>query len=499
MGPVCGRGRSFLGGGSALLTLLLASCATTAEIPLRDGPANPSDSSFDAAFDGSGSVTAAETSANPGGNAAPEESSGWPSGASLHAALPVTGTLSSQYRLRWDGDDKDQDLFTFLSAEAGDPEKDPVTYHVAARASWDLDGQQDQSGGYVFDSITDSFDSPFNGRLYDAYADIHAFPEFAETLRLGRQEIYETPELAYFDGLRYESPEWTKGKVQVGVYGGLPVHLFESSPQGDRLLGTFVQTRPWQGGRLRADWMHSEDDPRLGGNRNNDLLSFGFTQRCGEPLLTEIEYSRIENEDRDVRARATWVDVEHDLTVQGSYYQLLNQEGALATEFDPFYAALLDIFPYYQFGLLVTKGLGERVQLQGGADTRRVTDESDIGQFNHDFDRYHLTAVLSDPGLEGTTLSLTGEVWDSTDDDVQTWGADLSQKISDDTKASLGTYYSLYKFDLYASQERENVWTYYVRIQKKLVEAVSLRLQYEFENSDLANVHTLRVGATWNF
>jgi len=64
---------------------------------------------------------------------------------------------------------------------------------------------------------------------------------------------------------------------------------------------------------------------------------------------------------------------------------------------------------------------------------------------------------------------------------------------------SVGSYYSLYKFELFLNDERDHVRTYYGRVRHKASQAIAFDLDYEFERTDLADFQTLRMGFTWRF
>ena len=64
---------------------------------------------------------------------------------------------------------------------------------------------------------------------------------------------------------------------------------------------------------------------------------------------------------------------------------------------------------------------------------------------------------------------------------------------------SIGSSYSLYKYDYFANDERDDVQTYYVRLDCKATESFDADLAYEFEDTNSNDFQTLRVGLTWRF
>jgi hypothetical protein len=96
-------------------------------------------------------------------------------------------------------------------------------------------------------------------RLYEAHADGTDIGPLSE-LKLGRQIDELTPVYAWFDGVSARSKPINSHDLEFGAYGGLPVHLHESSRNGDLLAGVFAESKLWPDGRARVDWMHLKDD-----------------------------------------------------------------------------------------------------------------------------------------------------------------------------------------------------------------------------------------------
>jgi len=414
-------------------------------------------------------------------------------GSGAEPLASIRGQLLSRYWLRWITNQSDQDVYETLSLDFGDPDKDAVTGYLQGRLSVDLDGH---TGTQPFASLDDSYDGNPTGYLYDAYADLHRVSGWS-LVRLGRQTIHDTPEVAFLDGVRAETETFGSIEGQLGVYGGVSTHLYEASISGDWMMGTYLQGRPWTGGRMRLDWMHLEDEALLG-KHNNDLFAAGVWQSAG-PVQLEGQYSRLEDEDRDVRGRASFTDADTDLLLQGSYYQLLHTQNELVLELDPFFSATQTLFPYTQYSWLASKGLWQQLDLRAGMDIRRVRDAADRGTYNHDYQRYLGTLSLGDALLQGLTLSATGDWWDADGQLIDTWGADADYKVDASTNVSAGSYYALYKFDLQLNSEIDHVRTYYAKVRYRQSKQLIFDAAFELEDNDVDQFFTLRMGTTWNF
>jgi len=476
------RGRSaavWIGG----LALGLSGCAASG----TSGPSAPRPSS-------TGLPAAQDESAGGTGEAGPEgalSAEGEEQGRAIH------GWSSTTLRYRRTDDAEDADLLETLSLDVGNAERDPLSAHVLAYAAADLDGRSFDDGEDAdFADLDDTYESDVIARLYDAYVDVHTVDELA-ALRLGRQTLYDTPVLALFDGVWLETDELARKETSLGLFLGRSIHHFETAFDDDQVAGAYVQAVPWRAGRLRLDYMHLVDDTRLT-KEKEDLLSLRAWQSVGDELRLSAGHTRLDGEERDVFARANWFDPEHDLGLQLSYYELLETQGQLAYELDPYSALLFEQDPYRQWQVTASKGLGSRVVLEAGASFRRLSDEDDEGQFNREYDQQHLTLTVSDlPGA--TELAVTGTQYDDSGSKIETLGADLGRDFGSDWNASLGTYYALYEVDVFLERERDHARVWYARAKNRRGEDLTLDFRVEYETDDFDDYLVTRVGAKWSF
>jgi hypothetical protein len=405
--------------------------------------------------------------------------------------VPIHGEVQLRYRGRRTDDAEQHDLYTTLALDVGDAERNPFTAHLMGRLWLDLGGDDPND---LFFGTEDRFGSP-HGLLYYAYADAHRVDGF-ESIRLGRQQIWDTPVFVVFDGLRLEPKEL--GGLRLGAYGGLRTQYYDESTPDDLVGGVYGEGRPWEGGRLRVDYMRLEDEQRLG-DASDDLLGLGLWQQLGEELALESEFTALEGRGRDLRLRAHYLEPESELMLQGTYYAMLQTQKEQALEVDPYFSSLAEYFPFQQVGLLASKAFGEHLSVDVGLDLRRLDDEDEVGEFNHEFERYYLSTVFPDLLLDGLELTLTADVWQDDQQDVRTWGADLRREFKRDLEAALGSYYSLYKYDLFLDSERDDVRTYYAKLRYGRGEAVTLDLGLDYEDDDFEEYLTPRVGVRWRF
>jgi len=409
--------------------------------------------------------------------------------------LEIHGSLITRARRRTGNGDRDFDLHTLLSASVGNSEKDAFSGALIGRMSRDLDG--DQGADNSFYSLNDTYSSGWHGRLYEAYVDANQI-EGLDVLRVGRQSLYDTPEFLRFDGALAVTEETDAG-LQGGAYFGQTYHSYESSGDGDNVGGGFVQLRPWEGGRVRLDYMRLEDE-LVAGEELDHLLALRVWQLVAQNLRLRAGYSRLEGASRDAELAATWTDPDSELTVLASYKEQLSRQNQLTTEFDNFTNALLSYAPFSHSRLLISKGLGEHWLVEGGAEVRKLEDSADEGAFNHDFARYHLTGVARGVVADDIDVSLTSERWDADQgDSYDTWGADVTQQTSEDLRTSVGVSYARWKNDFLLGEERENARTWYARLRYAADEQITWSLGYDYEDNEISDFHTLTARMAWRF
>ncbi|MCY3023126.1 MAG: hypothetical protein NTW87_29470 [Planctomycetota bacterium] len=434
--------------------------------------------------------------------------------------FPVTGQTYTRYRLRTGAGERDQDMYEFLSMDFGDKNKHLATGHLDARFSADLDGRRTGLKADIFSDIVDTYRSPVNARLYSAYADFNKIPG-VEFLRAGRQWTYETPEILQFDGARLDTQPWFgKHGLTFSFYGGLPVHEFEHTPNGDALFGAAAEARPWKGSRWRLDYIHVDDNlhgeqadspttvehgldqPAPAGTRRNDLVAVSLWQTFHNPdVRVQGRFSELDGQAREAYARLIYDKADSRLQVAGTYRTWFEQQNRLANEFDQYYETLLGQEPYHNGTLVVSKGWTDKFWMEGGAAVRRLAHVNTEGQFNREFDRFYATFQIRDLPLKGFTYSINGSQWDGRGHapNTQQLGGDITYAWKREFESSVGTDYALYKYDFFRNMERDQVRTYYVKQRWRPTRWATLDVHYDYERSRSDTFHTLEVTFRFTF
>lgn len=505
-----GLGTASLAAACALL--LIASGVTPARAqedtppsPDEDAPAEtaPDEGAAEAAAEGAEEAgeeaeEAAEEAAEDaaGEDAAPEPD---PDAFDLTAAVDdmiasAHGSVSAEYRLRSGDDDTDQDVYNWLDLRLGDENLDRLSVTIFARSSWDLDGQRTNRDDYEFTSVEDKYDSSFNTRLYSAYATYRPENGPVAVGRVGRQYIYAA-ETFHVDGVWAESAVLhEKTRLTASVYGGVPVHLYESSPSGDWIAGGALSAEPLRGTRATLDYVHVADE--YVGTVRDDMAALRVWQRA-TPWLNLYGRASYLHGLRDAEARATASWDEQDLLVQLQWFTLLeDKDEEFTTEFDPYYYVLHTLTEYDQYKLRAVKGFGDDIVVEVGADVRDADDE---GTYNRDVQRYYVLPTFADLLWDGSELSLIGERWSGDGQRIETMGGEVSHVFSDDLEATLGTDYTMYGYDGFRDRERNHVRSVFGEVRWDLTETLDLRLRYVHEEDDEETYDVFTMGLTLAF
>lgn len=429
----------------------------------------------------------------------------WPSQA--FGELPsYSGNLTNRYTLRTTGGQSDNDLESIASLDIGNPTFDRFSAALEGGGIFDLDGQNSDT---TFSSINDTFSDKAVGRLYYAYMDMrHTKP--VELLRVGRQHRYEFESL-YFDGATIETIPFYG--VVLSAFGGVPVHLYETQigfDPGDWTSGGALQWNPVADVRFRFDYAHIRDDnegPRAGqGDFEDDLMAASLWADITDKIDAFAQFTTFSDEVRDVQAASTFRLPKQDFSLQVNAYRLLTGYDIRVTDWDAF-RFVGTYQPYTEFGLTATKGLGKKFAVDGGVAVRFLDDKQTASTFNHGFERVFVSLSSKNFLTPGLLLSATTDYYHGEDNVLKdnslggSFSASYSSKrlVNNRLKLKGGTAFYLYRYNLSAGDESDNVQTYFTSIEGKVTKKMTLKGAYEFEDNDFNNFHSLTTTASWDF
>lgn len=414
------------------------------------------------------------------------------------------GSITNRYRFRTTGALRDQDLETLLTLDIGNAQADRFSGAIQAGGIFDLDGNQ---GGATFASVYDTFSSRAVGRLYYAHFDAKDLGPI-KNLRFGRQHRYDFESL-YFDGLTLESDPFHG--FTLSVFGGMPVHLFENQfgvDPGDWMVGGALQWNPISRVQARFDYVHLKDKVNgfraTVGDQQDDLFGTTVWWDIDEHFAVTSRFTSFSDQVRDVSLGATYNLADHDLSVRLNFFRLLKGYSFRVIDLDGFTNIAGTYQPYTDVALTATKGFGEHFAMDGGVQLRFLDDRQVAGAFNHGFERFFLSLSTYDLLIKGLSLSATGDYYHGEDNTLKnnTFGGSFSANqdlLEKRLQLSVGTAFYLYRFNLFAGNESNNVQTYFARIKGKIRKDLEARIGYEFEHNILNDFHSVDARLTWSF
>jgi len=406
----------------------------------------------------------------------------------------IHGSYRMQYRSRWTADDVDSDLLNFMSVTMGNPDKDLFSAAASGRFQSDLDGETGSDGFSPFDSLSDSYKKATTAQLHYAYLDI-TNPRPGVRVRAGRQILDEIPEALPIDGGRI-SFEASPGFFIAG-FGGLPVNYFESSTEGDFTYGGSLEVRPWARGRARLEYLHLEDENTFGLFRD-DLIGISVEHAEGACLFGG-RATVLESEARDILLRGSLSDAAAGLTVDVRAYYLFEQQQAHSYGLDAYVVFLVPVEPYYQLSVAASKELSEIFGLDAALTARQLESESDEADYNHEFTRWSFTARSSRWPTRDLSVSMTGDFWQTQDDDFWTAGAAVNWQIAEHVKAVVSSYYTLYSIDGLTGEERERVRALTLALRWKATDTLFADVRFTAEENDIDTFRIFDIGGRYAF
>lgn len=406
------------------------------------------------------------------------------------------GDFSQRYRFRKSHGDIDQDLFGAISltgehafaSEDGKPLASKLGFNFQGSYTWDIDSFQDPGGpgtaGFnPFFDIGNTYSERVHGYLYEANLEAKDFLVF-ETTKVGRQSIWREENL-FFDGLYARTKRWNT--LTFDVYGGLPVHLYESSPSGDALGGFGIESRPIPGLSLGGNYVYLRDQRSDGPDSSDSFYLINGRYNFLREWTVGATASWVDTRDRRQTVELRYLSEASGFSAQ---FRGMRQNGIVefANEISPYVIVMGDYAPFYQCQLDLHQPIGEQFGIGGGTNLRQLEHPSDSGLYNHSYMNFYLSFDVAKL-WEGMRLNVRGDWWESDGDDIYTAGLELAQDISKIATARVGTSYSLYKFDLFTGEERERDRVYYVKVRWHATRHLDIDTEYQYETDSDSEYH----------
>lgn len=334
-------------------------------------------------------------------------------------------------------------------------------------------------------------------------------------VRGGRQFLDEG-NWFHFDGLRLD------GDLKEAVEGldatlcvGVPVRFGESERSGNWLAAFVARLRIDEKTRVRLEYYHLSEffegqngtvvDPiqqpvSIPARRiEDDLIGLSVWHKPSARVRLFGRFSLLNGDANELHLRAIWNSRERLWTVVADWYQLFERLHSVTNDLSPFVPMLGSYEPYIRFSLRATRRIGEEWVVQGGFSFRQLIDEGDEGVFNHEFGNYFANATRF--GLLDGRLSLTASAngYSSSSNDVVALGGHADFELRKGLTLSGGIDYALYKYDFFLDDEREDVWTYAVRLRWKASDRVRVKCEISVDEDRFTTWTTVVLQAEVRF
>jgi hypothetical protein len=399
----------------------------------------------------------------------------------------------------------DQDAFGDLRFDVSSPKERSAEFHFFGTARSDLDGNQGSSTFHPFEDAADTHRSRSSGYLYEAHLDLNDPLAKVTQLRLGRQAGMRD-EPVFFDGIAVDVGG---EKLNLTLYGGAAVHFYEINSRwgGDVLEGAGLDVYPTALTGLSFDYLAVRDERTFmaeDGIRHDRLFAVKLTQRFAQYNRFTAKYRYLNSEPRDISVNASAVFPEGEAEMSVGYFRQFRTQNELSNEFSLFFDVIGQSAPYQNYDLKIRKFFAGFIAIDVGYFRRELLDAPlDRGPFDREFTRKYVDGEITDFIVPGLSWAVIAEWWESGQRTFRTLGSDLSyavkRKSGKQAKISVGTSYSLFKYDYYIDLGvRERVRTYYFTSKYPLSAQVSMNAGYEFEHG-IENYQTVKAGMRYDY
>jgi len=397
---------------------------------------------------------------------------------------------------------RDQDLYGELRLDVTNIRSGRFEFHFLGAVRDDLDGKSDVKTFDPLEDIGNTHTSDVMAQLYEAHLDINDLFTGLPQVRLGRQASTRDQQV-FFDGAALDLRP--ARFLSFTLYGGLPVNFFEvDGEEGkDTVAGGGVDIAAGSSTGISVDYLAIHDDRTYFDDRSltDRLWSFKVWQRFSRNVKATAKLRYQNGESRDLNVRLLGVLPEQGAEIGATYVRQFHDQAEQTNALSPFYDVMGTSHPYQSIDVRLRKLFGARYAVDLGYFQRELIKSAESGTFNREYARASAGFQVNGFLFSQLSLLVTGERWDSEEQGFSSAGADLTYAFGRSGKAgslSLGTYYSLYKYDESLQEERDRVRTYYLKGRAALATQLSLTAAYELERS-IDRYQTAKLGVRYDF
>jgi len=399
---------------------------------------------------------------------------------------------------------RDQDAVTELRLDVSRPRTNAYEFHFFGAVRDELSNRL--KTGDAFTPLADAgntYASRAHGYLYEAHLDLNNPFGRVTQVRIGRQDGTRD-EPVFFDGIAADIS--LASRLGMTAYGGTAVHLYElnNHPGDNSLQGAGLDILASSLTLVSIDFLHTDGQQDLfdATGHHDQLVSLRLNQRFSPNLRTNAKIRYVNGAPRDMNLRVAATAPDLGLETNAAYARQFRVQNELSNELSPYYEVLGQSDPYQSYDISLRKFIGARYTVDLGYFQRSLINQGQENVFNHSFQRIYAVFDINDLFTSNLTLSLTGEQWRSTPQNVNSAGFDLGYAFRSgrrSPKLSIGSYYSLYKNDFTTSLgERSHVRTYYLKGEYPFARHYAISGEYDLEKGTL-EYQTARMAVRYDF
>lgn len=374
---------------------------------------------------------------------------------------------------------------------------------LSARLTTDLDGRRPSNEPGIYNGIRETFEGNVQPWLYRAVAsktfDSSLGPLTVPSVSLGRQ-YRQSGDFLWFDGAAVgASVARSPYQIAISGFGGVPVRLYTSAT--DDWMAGLEASLAVRRTHASAEIYHITDHRQSGGVVRDNVARLAIRSAIGDKLNVSATGRATEAEGIEVRSNALWRPGISDITIRGDYRYQGEDRGQLSTELDAASAIHGRALgaprrAFQEFGLAASLPYRDWFVLDVGGSTRETKSAQD--RYNLDFDRlYAALSVPSLPILRKVSAGATFELYESGGDYTRSVSGELSTKIRDRLRASLGSSYSLYSYDYATNELKDDVRSITGKLDWRYRDGLRFEARYDGEYDDRTLHHYLKLGARY--
>lgn len=416
--------------------------------------------------------------------------------------LRLSGDATVRYRLQANEDETDQNFYGVLQFQVDNIVPDKVSFSFYGMGLWDVGGDQYKAHNQTdwYRDVYDSYVTSAQGRLYHAYLTLDNWVMPDTTFIIGRQTRYI--DQGYdFDG-GYGEIRLFKDILKLSAFGGASVYHFKGPRGGDWMAGGGAEISPIPITKFSVDFVYVAEDSHQEGRDDYELI-FRLKQKVWKNGFLSGQLVVLNDDVKDVSVTANASFPRLSNKIKFRFYALVNELNDLTSTYSRFLGAYK---PYQQYDVSVSQNLGDYFVLSGGYTARVLDHTRDEGNYNRQFERFHVTFAAEGWPFEHLDASVSFKRWVTDDNSVREndmWGidAELGYAFNEQLKGSVGVCYELFKYEEFNWQPRERVGvtTAYTKLKYQATEMFSCFGEFGWEYDEARDFYNVELGVQAKF